>query len=127
MRRFLIAVSALFLFSIPCAAQQRPAASPSPSPSSSPGRSQTAQPRQDVFDLTQYGVRIQPEPRLIVMMAALDAAGFDPTPRGAEPSAFRAQVRRDQVNLDPDLRARMKKFFELNNRQLANATPAEQA
>lgn len=61
------------------------------------------------------------------MMAALDAAGFDPTPQGEEPSVFRAQVRRDQLNLDPELRSRMKKFFEFNNRQLTSATPAEQA
>jgi len=57
---------------------------------------QTAQstPRQNTsFDLSEYGVSLQPEPRLIVVMAALEAAGFDPTPAGKEMSAFRALVR----------------------------------
>jgi tetratricopeptide (TPR) repeat protein len=61
------------------------------------------------------------------MMAALDAAGFDPTPKGQEPSAFRAQVSREQQDLDPGLRQRMQVFFERANRSLVNATPAEQA
>ncbi|HEV7844133.1 MAG TPA: hypothetical protein VGO69_10595, partial [Pyrinomonadaceae bacterium] len=78
------------------------------------------------FDLSEYGVRIQPEPRLIIMMAALDAAGFDPTPKGAEASAFRAQVRRDQMNLDEDLRKRLSNFYR-TNKLPGDATPAEQA
>jgi len=61
-----------------------------------------------------YGVRIEPEPRLIVMMAALDAAGFDPTPQGQEPAAFRARVRADQAGLDEGLRRRLHDFFERN-------------
>lgn len=79
------------------------------------------------FDLAEGGVRITPDARLVVVMAALDAAGFDPTPKGQEPSPFRAQVRREQQDLDADLRARMRTFFERNNRQLLAATPAEQA
>lgn len=79
------------------------------------------------FDLSEWGVRIQPDARLIVMMAALDAAGFDPTPKGQEPAAFRAQIRREQKDLDADLRQRMRVFFERSNRSLVNATPAEQA
>jgi hypothetical protein len=79
------------------------------------------------FDLTEAGVRIQPDARLIVMMAALDAAGFDPTPKGQEPAPFRAQVRREQQDLDPDLRKRMQVSFERNNRSLLTATPAEQS
>jgi hypothetical protein len=83
--------------------------------------------RPGTLDLSDYGVQIAPEPRLIVMMAALDAAGFDPTPAGREPSEFRAQVRRDQANLDADLRARMRRFYELNKLKNPAATPAEQA
>ena len=91
---------------------------PSPTPQTVQRRSTPAG-----FDLSDYGVRIQPEPRLIVVMAALDAAGFDPTPRGQEPSRFRAQVRKDQAALDADLRARLRNFYE-RNKLAATATPA---
>ena len=60
-------------------------------------------------------------------MAALDAAGFDPTPGGQEPSRFRAQVRRDQAALDTELRARLRAFYERNKIAAAQASPAEQA
>jgi hypothetical protein len=60
------------------------------------------------------------------MMAALEAAGFDGVPAGAEPSAFRAQVRKDLASLDPDLRNRLHVFFE-RNKLPAPATAADQA
>jgi tetratricopeptide (TPR) repeat protein len=106
--------------------KQSPAAAATPRPR--PGVSaQTAQP---AFDLTEYGVKIQSDARLIVMMAALDAAGFDPSAEGEQPGAFRAQVRRDQMNLDPDLRARLRRFYEghrLHQETSTQPTPAEQA
>src|SRR3954469_17225815 len=82
-----------------------------------------------VFDLSEVGVQILPEPRLIVMTAALDAAGFDPTPPGEDPSVFRAQVRKDQANLDPDLKRRMAAFFERNKLREGgrDLPPAQQA
>jgi tetratricopeptide (TPR) repeat protein len=60
------------------------------------------------------------------MMAALDAAGFDPTPPGKQASAFRRLVHKDQETLDPALRERMKNFYELNKLP-APATAADQA
>lgn len=97
--------------------QTRPGASPTPA---------RAPDRQAVpFDLSEYGVNFQTEPRLIIMMAALEAAGFDPG-AGAEPSAFRAQVRKDLAGLDPDLRSRLRTFYE-RNKLRAPATPADQA
>jgi tetratricopeptide (TPR) repeat protein len=78
------------------------------------------------FELRDYGVEVQPATRLIIVMAALEAAGFDPTPAGKEPSAFRKLVRRDQESLDPALRARMKNFFD-RNKLPAPATAADQA
>ena len=59
------------------------------------------------------------------MMAALEAAGFDPQP-GKEPSVFRARVKKDLTDLDPDLRNRLRTFYE-RNKLPAPATPAEQA
>src|SRR5712692_7553612 len=87
---------------------------PSPSPSPRPPAPTVQTRPQTPFDLAEYGVRLQPDERLIVMMAALDAAGLDPTPPGKEPSPFRALVRKDQANLDAGLRDRLKTFFELN-------------
>jgi len=59
-------------------------------------------------------------------MAALVAAGFDPVPNGAEPSPFRARVRQDLAGLDPDLRSRLRTFYE-RNKLPAPATAADQA
>ena len=78
------------------------------------------------FEVSEYGVDFQSDQRLIVVMAALDAAGFDPLPGGREATGFRAKLRKDMANLDPDLRARMKTFYE-RNRLPAPATPADQA
>ena len=98
-------------------------AAPTPSPQRS--TQPPVQQRQGVpFDVSDYGVSFEADPRLIIMMAALDAAGFDPQP--GQPSVFRAKVRRDLAALDPDLRARLKDFYE-RNRLPAPATPADQA
>lgn len=89
-------------------------------------QAQTVQQRPGAsFEVSEYGVDFQSDQRLIVVMAALDAAGFDPAP-GREPSGFRAKLRKDLANLDPDLRARLKTFYE-RNRLPAPATPADQA
>jgi hypothetical protein len=78
------------------------------------------------FEVSEYGVDFQADPRLIVVMAALEAAGFDPVPAGRTPSAFRAKLRKDLANLDPDLRHRMQAFYD-RNKLPAPATPADQA
>ena len=93
---------------------------------------QTAQPRPvqqrqgAAFEVSEYGVDFQADPRLILVMAALEAAGHDPVPPGRTPSSFRAKLRKDLANLDPDLRGRLKSFYE-RNRLPAPAGPAEQA
>ncbi len=76
------------------------------------------------FDISEYGVDIQTDARLIITMAALEAAGFDPTP-GRAPSVFRERVRKDLAELDADLRYRLRTFYE-RNRLPAPATTAEQ-
>lgn len=78
------------------------------------------------FEVSEYGVDFQADPRLIIVMAALDAAGHDPVPAGRTPSTFRAKLRKDLANLDPDLQSRLKTFYE-RNRLPAPATPADQA
>jgi tetratricopeptide (TPR) repeat protein len=101
-------------------AQTAPGPRPSPRPNTSGPSTQATS-----FDLTEYGVRLEPDQRLIIVMAALDAAGFDPAP-GKEPSTFRALLRKDLTTLDPDLRRRLREFYERNKRP-APASPAEEA
>jgi tetratricopeptide (TPR) repeat protein len=101
---------------------QAQAAAPSPRPST-PAPRPASQP---TFDLTEFGVRIEPDQRLIVMMAALEAAGFDPTPAGRESSPFRALVKKDNASLDSSLRERLSTFFS-RNKLPAPATAADQA
>jgi hypothetical protein len=96
-------------------------AQPKPGPPQAP---QVSQRPSSAFDLATYGVSLDVEQRLIVVMAALEAAGFDPEPNGASP--FRAQVRQDLSTLDPELRARLRTFYE-RNKLPAPATAADQA
>ena len=117
-----LALSSIAAFSqAPASVKSGPAATPRPS------ATPPAQKRQPSgFELSEYGVSFQSEPRLIIMMAALEAAGFDPTPAGENPSVFRAQVRKDLADLDPDLRGRLRSFYE-RNKLPAPATAADQA
>lgn len=94
---------------------------------SSQNQNASVQQRQSAgFELAEYGIEFQADQRLITVMAALDAAGFDPQTPGTEPSAFRSMLRRDQANLDPDLRKRLQTFYE-RNLLPAPATAADQA
>jgi TolA-binding protein len=94
----------------------------------SPANPKAAQAAQDALttELADQGVSIEPDKRLIVLMAALEAAGFDPTP-GKEPSVFRKRLHEDQQNLNPDLRRKLKEFFDRGNKMRNRVTPAEQA
>jgi hypothetical protein len=89
--------------------------------------SQTVQQRPgQAFEVSEYGVDFQADPRIILMMAALDVAGLDTTPAGRQPSTFRVKLRKDLANLDPALREKMKAFYE-RNKLPAPATLADQA
>jgi hypothetical protein len=115
---FLSALNCLVAYSQP---KSTPTASPRPA-----GTAPVLQREATGFDLTDYGVSFQAEPRIIIMMAALEAAGFDPVPAGGEPSVFRARVRKDLSSVDPDLRNRLSTFYE-RNKLPAPATAADQA
>ncbi|HXD32023.1 MAG TPA: hypothetical protein VN643_12955 [Pyrinomonadaceae bacterium] len=119
-KQFLISVVFILLGSIVVVGQTKPA------PTSTPIPQPRNEQREPTFELGDFGVSFQPDPRLIVVMAALDAAGFDPMPAGREPSVFRAKVRKDQAELDPKLRENLRNFYE-RNRLPAPATAAEQA
>jgi hypothetical protein len=124
----IISVTILFVLSSAAAHSQTYFQSrPNPSASPTPSRTPQVQQRQPAtFELSDYGVSFHSEPRLIIMMAALEAAGFDPTPAGGAPSVFRSHVRKDLADLDPDLRNRLRTFYE-RNKLPAPATAADQA
>lgn len=98
-----------------------------PSPTPQPKTPAPVQQRQGpAFELAEYGVDLQADQRLILVMAALEAAGLDVVPGGRTPSTFRAKLRKDLANLDPELRGRLKTFYE-RNRLPAPATAADQS
>ena len=122
MKQYLLIVFTLFYGGEAAYAQTVPA----PTPARPGAQSQPQQRQAAPFDVSEYGVDFQADPRLIVVMAALEAAGFDPIPAGREPGAFRSQLRKDQADLDPDLRSRLRTFYE-RNKLPAPATAADQA
>src|ERR1051326_1334187 len=74
--------------------------------------------------LADYGIEIGPDARLIVMMAALDPAGWDPTPAGENPWVFRELLPKDQAALDPVLRKRLQDFYQRHALQDVPDNPA---
>src|SRR6187549_3200348 len=86
------------------------------------------------FDLSNYGVRIEPDKRLIVVLGALEmatvknAAGADEkllnTPLSENGKKFRERLLSDNASLDPDLRRRIATFilqYKKNRPQLSDA------
>jgi hypothetical protein len=122
MKQVLLIVLATILGATVVSPQTKP--QPTQQPSAQPQRPVQERPATP-FEVSEYGVQFEADPRLVVVMAALDAAGFDPAPGGA-PSTFRTKLRKDLANLDPDLRHRMQVFYE-RNKLPAPATPADEA
>lgn len=76
------------------------------------------------FDLTDYGVKIEPDRRLMVVMASLEAAGLD-TPLTADGGKFRQKLKTDLQSLSPELRQKLVIFVEQYKRRHPQATSAE--
>lgn len=129
MKKQLLTLSFAALLSGPAAGAAQTQTSTQTKPGAQPPPQQPA-PRPVApqrLDLADYGIRVEPDARLIVVMAALDAAGWDPTPKGAAPSLFRAELRKDLAGLDEVLRGRLKDFYERHKLKDPAATPADQA
>jgi hypothetical protein len=137
---FLTAPLAALLCAQGAAARQKAAPPPAPKQTPAPARQQQRPAPAASLGLTDYGIEIAPDARLVVMMAALDAAGWDPTPQGERPSLFRELVRKDQAGLDAALRKRMQDFYARNvlkdvadnpatpdRNEAVHYTPADQA
>ncbi|MFL6253478.1 MAG: hypothetical protein ACJ74T_00510 [Pyrinomonadaceae bacterium] len=141
MKKLFLIVPLAALLCAPSAAAARQKATTPPTPTRTPAPAQTQQRPVPVasLGLTDYGIEIAPDERLVVMMAALDAAGWDPTPQGERPSVFRELVRREQAGMDSALRKRMQDFYARNAlkdvadnpstgvNEAVHYTPAEQA
>ena len=87
------------------------------------------------FDLTNYGVRIEPDKRLIVVLAALemaqmtDASGktqkLIDTSLSKKGTEFRALLLQDNASLNEDLRRRISNFVFQYKKRHPKATDAE--
>lgn len=87
------------------------------------------------FDLSNYGVRIEPDKRLIVVLSTLEmataknAAGVDErlvnTPLSVKGSQFREQILADNAAVPEDLRRRISTFVAAHKKRNPKATDAE--
>ena len=77
-----------------------------------------------VFDLTNYGVRIEPDRRVMIVMASLEAAGLD-TPLTANGEQFRGELKTDLQGVTPELRRKLVTFIEQYKRRHPQATNSE--
>lgn len=85
------------------------------------------------FDLTNYGVRIEPDKRLMVVLAALESArdtsgdnsALIKTPLSAKGTAFREKLRTDLAGMPDDLRQKISIFVASYKKRHAKQTDAE--
>ncbi len=87
------------------------------------------------FDLSNYGVSIEPDKRLIVVLASLEAArtkdasgkevAVIKTPLSEQGEQFRRQLQADLANLDENLRQKISNFVVQYKRRHPKASDAE--
>ncbi len=80
---------------------------------------------QQSFDLSKYGVRIEPDRRLIVVMASLEAAGGLNIALSKQGEMFRKQLREDLASLNPNTRQRLQMFLSQYKRLHPDKTPEQ--
>jgi tetratricopeptide (TPR) repeat protein len=61
-------------------------------------------------------VRIEPDTRVFVLMAAINVAGFDYESGGQPLSPARAEIRKDLASLDPQLKEKLAAFYKAHRR-----------
>lgn len=77
-----------------------------------------------VFQLPQFGVTIEPDKRVIVVLAALEVAGLE-TPLTAKGLEFRQKLRADLSGVNPELVQRMSLFINQYKKRYPNKSDAE--
>lgn len=76
------------------------------------------------LDFTQYGVTIEPDKRVIVVLASLEAAGVK-TPLADRGEEFRRRLEVDFAGLDKDLVSKMASFVTQYKKRKSKATDSE--
>ncbi len=61
-------------------------------------------------------VRIEPDSRMFVLMAAINVAGFDYESGGQPLSPARVEIRKDLASLDPQLKEKLAAFYKAHRR-----------
>lgn len=72
------------------------------------------------FDLNDYGVRVEPDKRLITVLASLEAAGLSETPLAPTGAKFRERVQTDVQSLPLEFRQKVKIFLDQYKRRHPN-------
>src|SRR5215468_4099677 len=116
--------------------QQQPPKHQSEQPKKSEAQSQQKKPEPPVIDRRKLPLADRPnlsiadvntdigvDKRVIVMMAALNIAGYDYESGNRQLSALRRQIREDLVNTDPGLVQRLRNYFQ-KHRKGANDAAA---
>jgi Tetratricopeptide repeat len=105
MSRTILAFLLCFTLAVSALAQEKPVALPS------------NQPQTGGFIVpADVNVRIESDPRTLVMMAAINIAGFDEESGGQPLSPLRAELRKDLANINPQLKARLAAFYNAHRR-----------
>lgn len=79
---------------------------------------------QSIFDLSSYGVRIEPDTRLIAVLATLEVAGMETelTPEG---EALRKRIREMSAEISPDLRQKINIFVNQYRKRHPDMRPSQ--
>ena len=71
---------------------------------------------------SEANVRIAPDVRTFIVMAALNMAGFDYETGGQPLSPARAELRKDLARLDPQVKEKLVAFYGTHKRQGVDET-----
>ena len=106
MQKFVLSLMLCLCVSVVAAGQQ----------AGSPQVAAQAQPASGFITPGDVNVRIEPDVRTFVVMAALNAAGFDNEAAGQSLSPARAELRKDLAKLDPQIREKLAAFYKSHRR-----------
>ena len=77
-----------------------------------------------LFDLTSYGVRIEPDKRLIAVLATLEVAGME-TELSPQGETLRKRIKQFSADIDPDLRQKIDIFVNQYKKRHPQTAPSQ--